>query len=163
MKIALKSSKPAVKAVSQNVTSTAKVTGLHRRSNILQASAQHMIDGATAWLGTAIIAKVPETLIAMATKLHAHKLNKIEGKVLLVQGKKLYAWPLVGLQGDVYSRVHQGEKGSRRIEVRGSLKVLRDTYKSANVQIVTVEQALKKATSMKTDAGCLLLLKQAAA
>lgn len=137
--------------------------GLHRKANILAATAQHCIDGAGAWLGTQIIAKVPEQLIRIADRLAAVKLPKVEGKVLLVQGKKLYAWPLTGLQGDTYSRLHQGEKGTKRFEVRGSIKVLRDAYKSPNVQVVTIEQALKKATSMKTDAGCMTLLKQAAA
>lgn len=147
----LKNKLKTVAAKANNKSAPAK-TGLH----VLEAySIAHLkkalsegLDAAGAWLGKEIADPLATALISNREKISSTRLAKTD-RVLFVGGpKKAFAWPLLGLSGDIYERSHDGRK-----PVRGMLSALQKAYGAKNVRIVSRQEAVKLLKTLKADPG----------
>ena len=123
----------------------------------------HKIDAATAWAGDHIDRTIPQALVGLVDALKSAKLDRPKDRVLVLQGRSLFAWKLTGLKGDIYERLHNDgmpkAKAGQVFPVRGSVKLLQSKFGASKVRIVSRAEALKMVGQMKSDAWCVAALK----
>ena len=119
------------------------------RHDIASLATEHGVDFAACWLTSPTQHALGRELVRVADDLGAAKTAQ-STKVLVVEGDKVFAWPLVGLTGDTYTRMHG------KMRVNGSINLLRRFYKPTHVQVLTRTDAQKvlTTTKKKVDADC---------
>lgn len=132
---------------------SAQVTGFARWQIFKLAMAG--LDYFTAFVGTEINDKLVVGLRSAADKVVDTSLGKAKTAILLVNGRKLFAWE-VKANGDVYERTHKDENGS--MAVRGSIGALKLAYGANNVRFVSLKELTAMAQKQKMDKDCALAL-----
>jgi hypothetical protein len=113
------------------------------------------LDYFAAFVGTEISDKLVCGLRAASTDIVGASLGKARSDILLVEGRKLFAWP-VKTNGDVYERTHKDENGE--MPIRGSVKVLQAAFGAKAVRFVSLKELMALAQRQKMDKDCATAL-----
>lgn len=176
MKVQIKSKKLAAKVAAQSKSANLKAVSAkkvevktpsfkretHSRSSVFAAATAMGIDSLRCWQGTEISDKLVNTLISNAEKLTSTRLAKAPNKVLVIEGRKAFAMPLVAQSGDIYEipvdkrpedvcAKQYAEVAKAHKTLRGSLSALREVYGAKKVHVLAKEAALKLLKGLKVD------------
>lgn len=162
MKVSKKVTQQLKTKVAKQVKEPSFTREAHTIKSVFAAAAATGVDVLRSWKGTEIKDKLVNTLIGNAEKLTSTRLAKTPGKVLVIQGAKAHAIPVLAQSGDIYevpvdvrpddafSNSYKAVAKQHRT-LRGSLSALREAYGNTKVSILNKDAALKLLKSFKVD------------